>query len=59
MHRVVSEQVLGRKLLPNEIVHHRDGDKWNNDPSNLVVMTQSEHLTLLNHIRWHGTSDEH
>ena len=59
MHRVVIEQVLGRKLLPNEIVHHRDGDKWNNDPSNLVVMTQSEHLTLHNHIRWHGTSDEH
>ena len=59
MHRVVMEQALGRPLLPNEIVHHRDGDKWNNDPSNLVVMTQSEHLTLHNHIRWHGTSDEH
>jgi len=59
MHRVVIEQVLGRKLLPNEIVHHRDGNKWNNDPSNLLVITQSEHLRLHNHIRWHGTSDEH
>jgi len=25
------------------VVHHRDGDKTNNDPSNLVVMTRSEH----------------
>jgi hypothetical protein len=24
-----------------------------------LVMTQSEHLRLHNHIRWHGTSDEH
>ncbi len=45
-HRVVAEQMLGRPLLKNEIVHHLDGNKQNNDPSNLSVMTQSEHVKL-------------
>jgi hypothetical protein len=43
-HRVVAEQMLGRPLKPGEIVHHIDGNKHNNDPSNLQVMTQSEHI---------------
>lgn len=43
-HRVVAEQKLGRALLPGEIVHHLDGDKKNNDPANLAVMTQGEHM---------------
>ena len=59
MHRVVAEEILGRKLLPHEIVHHRDGDKWNNDPSNLLVMTQAEHARIHCQIRWHGHTDEH
>jgi hypothetical protein len=43
-HRVVAEQKLGRPLLPGEIVHHIDGDYLNNDPDNLEVMTQGEHI---------------
>lgn len=43
-HRVVMEQTLGRPLAKGEIVHHKDGNKLNNDPSNLEVMTQSEHV---------------
>jgi hypothetical protein len=43
-HRRVAEKMLGRKLKPNEIVHHIDGDKRNNKPENLKVMTQSEHI---------------
>ncbi len=43
-HRVVAEQMLGRPLLPGEVVHHIDGDKRNNDPSNLMVFASaSEH----------------
>ncbi len=45
-HRVIAEQVLGRPLQRNEIVHHIDGNKHNNDPSNLQVMTQSDHVRM-------------
>ena len=43
-HRVVAEQMLGRPLRKKEIVHHRDGNKRNNSPENIVVFaSQSEH----------------
>ena len=42
-HRVAAEQVLGRKLRPWEHVHHIDGRKDNNDPTNLFVCTNVDH----------------
>ena len=36
-HRLVMEQLLGRRLLPTEEVHHLDGNKQNNSPSNLEL----------------------
>lgn len=43
-HRIVAEQMLGRALLSDEIVHHKNGDIRDNRPENLEVMTQSEHM---------------
>lgn len=43
-HQVVMERVLGRPLQPGEVVHHIDENKGNNDPSNLMLTTQAEHI---------------
>jgi hypothetical protein len=43
-HQVVMEQKLGRELATGEVVHHIDGDKASNDPANLQLTTQSEHI---------------
>ena len=45
-HRYIMEQYLGRKLNLNEIVHHKDGNKLNNNINNLEVMTASYHSKL-------------
>lgn len=45
-HRVVMEQMLGRKLEKGEVVHHIDRNKKNNDPSNLQLFaSQAEHVS--------------
>jgi hypothetical protein len=44
-HRLVMEQKLGRFLSPKEVVHHKNGDKTDNRPSNLEVFASNkEHL---------------
>ena len=45
-HRLIAKQV-GAITQPDDVVHHMDGNKSNNDPSNLVV------LSLANHARLH------
>lgn len=42
-HRVTKERELGRPLTSDEIVHHVDHDKSNNDPGNLKITTMPEH----------------
>lgn len=46
-HRRVMERFIGRKLLTTERVHHIDGDKTNNNISNLCLLSsESEHSRL-------------
>jgi hypothetical protein len=47
LHRLIMEARLGRFLEPGEVVHHRDGDPSNNDPSNLELFaSQADHIRI-------------
>jgi|GEM_PF-2685565 len=44
-HRLVAEQMLGRRLLPTEVVHHKNDVPDDNRPENLQVFdTNADHL---------------
>lgn len=44
-HRLVCERVLGRRLLPTEVVHHKNDDPADNRPENLQVYnSNADHL---------------
>lgn len=43
LHRVIMEKKLGRKLRPDEQVHHKNGKPNSNGASNLEVVSKAEH----------------
>lgn len=45
-HVLVAQQAAGRNLSKGEVVHHIDGDKQNNSPSNLFICDRSKHRQL-------------
>ena len=49
-HRLLAEQLIGRQLLSNEVVNHKDRDTTNNQIGNLEVFDNNgEHIAM--HVR--------
>lgn len=47
-HRYVMEVHLGRGLMPDEDVHHLNGDKLDNRTENLEILCHVEHAKISN-----------
>lgn len=46
VHVVTMEERLGRRIRRDEVVHHIDGIRSNNDINNLALMTRAAHTRL-------------
>lgn len=46
LHRIIMENHIGRLLTSEEVVHHIDGDRHNNNIDNLEIMDRREHSAM-------------
>ena len=55
LHRLIYEEIYG-SIPKGYAIHHIDGDKTNNNPGNLMLLSKSNHHSLhmnkTNHPRW-------
>lgn len=52
------ETIVGRPLELHEHVHHIDGDKANNNPGNLLLLTAADHHKLNHFLALLNSSSE-
>ena len=45
-HTAVGQEILGRRLYRDEVVHHIDGNNLNNVIDNLIVVTRKKHIDM-------------
>lgn len=51
-HRSIASRLMGRTLYPNEVVHHINGIKTNNEIENLCLMDRKQHELFHSWLRW-------
>ncbi len=57
-YRRILEKKIGRKLLPNEIVHHINGKVGDNRPENLEAMDSTKHNRMHGIKQWKKGDDK-
>ena len=57
-HRIAVQKMLGRDLSEDEVIHHKNGNKGDNQLANLEIMTRSEHTTRHSKGRTHTAITE-
>ncbi len=45
-HRAVAAKMVGGTIFPGMEVHHRDGNKTNNQPANLTIVSKAAHRRI-------------
>lgn len=46
LHRYIMQQHIGRKLKSSELVHHKNGNIFDNTIKNLQIVTRADHKKL-------------